>query len=65
MKMVSQSRAEKIAALYVAANTVAAVIGMDGDIDVKHVAIDDLMRSLADLDGGDPLSDPMQVLEGD
>lgn len=64
MKMVSNARAEKLAKLYVAVSEVTVDAGKYGVIYTYDPKFDELMSALADLDGGKPLTDPMQVLEG-
>lgn len=63
MKMVSQSRAEKLAKLYEAANDVASIALINGELKLGDVLA--LGSALAAIDGGRTLTDPMQVLVGD
>lgn len=65
MKMVSQSRAEKLAKLYEVASRVCAIVCVKGTIHSSHDAVDDLMSALGELDEGKSYDNPMQVLEGD
>lgn len=58
MKLVSQSRAEKLAKLYEAASE---IIHRQGDYSAEEA----LVFALKEIDGGECLADPMQVLEGD
>jgi hypothetical protein len=63
MKMISQSRAEKIAALYVAANDVWESIANDKSERYDEVG-KALGKALDALDGSKRLDNPSQVLVG-
>lgn len=65
MKMISQSRAEKLAKLYEVASRVCATVCVRGTIHSSHDAVGDLIRALGELDEGRAIPNPMQVLDGD
>lgn len=64
MKMISQSRAEKLAKLYEAAEVAVAVIEFGSVRSTPKAAIRDLVLAMDALDNGKRIN-PMQVLEGD